>query len=391
MKLSLKAKIIGTSVSLVALCIGISSYGSWKLNHSMESFKYIAENNFMNVQNLGKMEKAGVLLEAAANRLIESEVTKETYEDTQKKYEDALAVFAEASKSYESLPFAEGEEEAWKKFNEDFWKGYVADAQKILALSATGKKEDYAARDKFAGTTWAEVLKARRGEFKKLTEFQNNDAKKRTEEADAEEALLKWLIPMMMAVTALLSIVGSFLLGSAIGKSLMRLADQIADSSSQVASASTQIHSSSQVLSNATTEQAASLEETAASLEEITAMISKASDSAGNAAQSSVESHNKAEEGRGAVDQMMNSMTEISQSNEAIMTQINQSNQQMTEIVKVIQEIGNKTKVINDIVFQTKLLSFNASVEARANEWKCGERDFGNARRKYFESGNDRE
>lgn len=51
------------------------------------------------------------------------------------------------------------------------------------------------------------------------------------------------------------------------------------------------------------------------------------------------------------------------------MQQINQSNEQMTDIVRVIQEIGNKTKVINDIVFQTKLLSFNASVEAaRAGE-----------------------
>ena len=35
----------------------------------------------------------------------------------------------------------------------------------------------------------------------------------------------------------------------------------------------------------------------------------------------------------------------------------------------MINEIGAKTKVINDIVFQTKLLSFNASVEAaRAGE-----------------------
>ena len=47
----------------------------------------------------------------------------------------------------------------------------------------------------------------------------------------------------------------------------------------------------------------------------------------------------------------------------------NESNKEIQEIVKVIAEIGNKTKVINDIVFQTKLLSFNASVEAaRAGE-----------------------
>jgi methyl-accepting chemotaxis protein len=51
------------------------------------------------------------------------------------------------------------------------------------------------------------------------------------------------------------------------------------------------------------------------------------------------------------------------------MIQVEESNQNLAEIVKVITEIGSKTKIINDIVFQTKLLSFNASVEAaRAGE-----------------------
>jgi methyl-accepting chemotaxis protein len=41
----------------------------------------------------------------------------------------------------------------------------------------------------------------------------------------------------------------------------------------------------------------------------------------------------------------------------------------ISEVFKIVQEIAEKTNVINDIVFQTKLLSFNASVEAaRAGE-----------------------
>lgn len=45
------------------------------------------------------------------------------------------------------------------------------------------------------------------------------------------------------------------------------------------------------------------------------------------------------------------------------------NNKRFDDISTVISEIGNKTKVINEIVFQTKLLSFNASVEAaRAGE-----------------------
>ena len=43
--------------------------------------------------------------------------------------------------------------------------------------------------------------------------------------------------------------------------------------------------------------------------------------------------------------------------------------QQIEGLAKVIDEIGDKTSVIDEIVFQTKLLSFNASVEAeRAGE-----------------------
>jgi methyl-accepting chemotaxis protein len=44
--------------------------------------------------------------------------------------------------------------------------------------------------------------------------------------------------------------------------------------------------------------------------------------------------------------------------------QMNSSMDKISEVVDVISEIGEKTKVINDIVFQTKLLSFNASIEA---------------------------
>ncbi len=51
------------------------------------------------------------------------------------------------------------------------------------------------------------------------------------------------------------------------------------------------------------------------------------------------------------------------------MKEISRSNERITSIIKVIDEISQKTNIINDIVFQTKLLSFNASVEAaRAGE-----------------------
>lgn len=122
-------------------------------------------------------------------------------------------------------------------------------------------------------------------------------------------------------------------------------------------------------LSAASTESAASLEETASSLAEMTAMVQKNSESALQTSNTANQSESNARKGKTAMVDMVNAIKDISSSNETIMQQIDESNQEISNIVKVIAEIGEKTKVINDIVFQTKLLSFNASVEAaRAGE-----------------------
>jgi methyl-accepting chemotaxis protein len=160
-----------------------------------------------------------------------------------------------------------------------------------------------------------------------------------------------------------------FFIVRAFSKAVAQIIASLTKSSIQVASSSRQIASASQELSQSTSEQAASLEETAASIEEMSSMIGKNTENAKKAAETSARSRETSGEGKQAVEQMIQSMERINQSNAQIMTQINESNQKMADVVNVIQEIGGKTKVINDIVFQTKLLSFNASVEAaRAGE-----------------------
>jgi methyl-accepting chemotaxis protein len=150
---------------------------------------------------------------------------------------------------------------------------------------------------------------------------------------------------------------------------LRAVAAALSESGNQVGAASQEIVSSSQELSQAATEQASSLQETAASIEEMSAMVTRNTENSKRTASTSTDSQSKADEGKGAVARMAQSMEEIDRSNGEIMVQIEQSNHQMEEVVKVIRGIGEKTKVINDIVFQTKLLSFNASVEAaRAGE-----------------------
>ncbi|MEZ4873673.1 MAG: methyl-accepting chemotaxis protein, partial [Bdellovibrionales bacterium] len=129
------------------------------------------------------------------------------------------------------------------------------------------------------------------------------------------------------------------------------------------------VKEASQNTSSATTEQASAIQETVATLNEINAMVSRSVDNAEKSAELSLYSSRKAKEGHSAVDEMARAINLINESNLQIMKEINASNAELSEIVSVITGISEKTKIINDIVFQTKLLSFNASVEAaRAGE-----------------------
>lgn len=125
----------------------------------------------------------------------------------------------------------------------------------------------------------------------------------------------------------------------------------------------------SKEVSSSANEQAASIQETVATLDEITSQVTATVDSVMNSTKKSEESLHIATEGKTVVTEMIHSMEAIGTSNKEIMEEIARGNERIGGIVKIINEISEKTAVINDIVFQTKLLSFNASVEAaRAGE-----------------------
>ena len=165
-----------------------------------------------------------------------------------------------------------------------------------------------------------------------------------------------------MQLVAVLSILFLWCFGLTIAfslsKKLQNVTSKVDRSSVEVAQSSQQLAVSSQELSSASLEQAAALEESSASLQEITGMV---------------ESNLKNTEDSVKLARSVISLT--SETSETIrvlvesMSEIKKSNLKVEELAKIIEEIGEKTDLIDEIVFQTKLLSFNASVEAeRAGE-----------------------
>jgi methyl-accepting chemotaxis protein len=246
------------------------------------------------------------------------------------------------------------------------FKGYLATVDGIQELALQDKNTEAVELSRGKGRD------ARLRLEKELDEVVNSNQKAMDEIAkktDEDYQAATTLMITTSIASILLGFAIAFVVLRALSKAINEVIAKLNDNSAQVTSASQQIAASSEELSQAATEQASSLEETSSAVEEMNSMIRKNADGARKSAELSHGSSDSANKGKRVVEEMIQAMTEINSSNNTIMQQINDSNQQIGEIVKVIAEIGNKTKVINEIVFQTKLLSFNASVEAaRAGE-----------------------
>jgi methyl-accepting chemotaxis protein len=145
--------------------------------------------------------------------------------------------------------------------------------------------------------------------------------------------------------------------------------EQLSLSSKRVAGVSSEVASSSQGLSQAADQQASSLVETASAMEEMSSMVTRNTSGADVAATVSSESERAAHRGGEIVTHLEGSITSMRQATEQILAEVEHGIRGIGEVSELILGIKESTQKIDEIVLQTKLLSFNASIEAaRAGE-----------------------
>ncbi len=177
------------------------------------------------------------------------------------------------------------------------------------------------------------------------------------------------LVLAVLGLAALGAGVAAYLISRWARKRLEQMSKLLDEKASSVGNVSSVLLETGKELIESSSRANQALTRAATSSEEISAMAGKTSD----CARASKESAQTSQSSVNQLSQMIRELTEnlkdVGLKSSLINERVQLGNQDISKVIEMIREIEQKTKVINDIVFQTRLLSFNASVEAaRAGE-----------------------
>ena len=174
---------------------------------------------------------------------------------------------------------------------------------------------------------------------------------------------------IVFALVCLVITIVSLSIRSVINKEFISLVRDLNQNAHEIDSLSSNLKKSSNNLNDKSTTTVSALVQTSASLTELGAMVDKNKEDAEESKKFSFHTFEQAKYGFQKVEEMLAAMQQIESNSANILKSIENGTQDMLNLITYFKEIGDKTQIINDIVFQTKILSFNASVEAaRAGE-----------------------
>lgn len=163
-------------------------------------------------------------------------------------------------------------------------------------------------------------------------------------------------------IVLLVSLFASFSVSRSITRILSGVADKLSASAHALVTSSQDLAASGEQLASSSTEQSSATQESVAAVTEMSTMIAKTHDFATSSLQLVQRISDQTATGNEVMSDLARSMNSIREAAAKIQ-----------DMVTVIADISKKTDVIDDIVFKTQLLSFNASIEAaRAGQYGSG-------------------
>jgi methyl-accepting chemotaxis protein len=351
MKLSTKLILGFTCVAMMTAVLGGWLLSQLNVINSMLNNMY--DNNLVPITDVANANMQALYINRTDYRMIIEtdghELSK--LQETRHKFQSRMNEFLSKYRQTQLNP----EEEALMRKFDMAWAKFEEEIKPVHELALANKNSDAI---KLMAEKGRPAFNAVDDIMSEIVIINQSLSKKAYEDSDVIYARTRLASIIVIIGISLMAVALGVFLTLGITRPLKRAVDAMSEATTQIAAASEQLSSASEELSSGANEQASSIEETSSSLEEMGGMIQNNVVNAQKAKDLAMQVKAISEHGNESMSKLQSSMREILESNEKI-----------EQLVKVIGEIGEKTQVMDEIVFQTKLLSFNASVEAeRAGE-----------------------
>lgn len=203
----------------------------------------------------------------------------------------------------------------------------------------------------------------------KMTSLVKQDAEQSEKQAYSTAKNANNIIVITVIIGFLTALFLGITLSNYLNNNLTAVATELRNQANAMTQVSESLIADGMNVRQRTEQQLDSIEKNFLTTEKINSMVVKNSANAQTSTSKTQESQNAVNSVRNSIEKLTNSVSAMNGSTQGIVQHIITNQEQMGQIASLIKEISNKTQVINEIVFQTKLLSFNASVEAaRAGE-----------------------
>lgn len=367
--MSLKKKLLLYNLVLSTFLVISGGIGYLGSKNASTKYEHVVQVNMRINEALSLMEQAKTRTLFNLYRMAHPSFSWDERDQILEMLNERVSKYKLAEETYRSISQLDSSDAELYKGVAESWKVIESHNQKFIDYTKARSEDGLQAMQ----TMMKENLEKDRLKYDQaiasLVDYHRVEADKWVQAAQQTSQYSTSLGMLALVAALFASVASGLLIGQGMSRQISKLADRLTESSSGVFQESVKVSTASTQLAAAMAEQASAIQETVSAVDEISAMVSKTAD---NSTQSQAESSRMSDvamKGKEAVDQVVVSISQISEGNTQILHQIEHGNSQLEKIVTLINQITDKTKVINDIVFQTKLLSFNASVEAaRAGE-----------------------
>ncbi len=361
--LSFQNKIIGSFVGIMMISLVMGAAGEFavhRLNVQVDTaFTYFVPSTDFLIQADRDLQQ----LLVAERTLISGDLTEEQKAKQWDEVNTNKKQFETRVSKYEALAKSDREKEVMKAFWEDHkkWEAQLAKTRELIEQSTDASRSEARALSLGAG---AELFENMRERLNVLQDYLGEQAVLETKAS--EEIYRASSIALAGCIVLSLFVILGIYFGIVrkVTVKLTQFVNDLTDVVTHLGHETSTVGTSSKRLSSSVSNQASSVDQTVTALDEINAMVTRNTETCEQSGVVGRECEQEATRGQTIVRNMIQTIEMIGQGNRRLFAEVESGNKEMERIVGLIREIEERAKVINDIVFQTKLLSFNASVEA---------------------------